>query len=116
MFHKRFCILFLIIFVFTVQLSYATQGKVGSIAQLDSDDIKLLLNWPIRIIYVIFESEEKYDDLDILKFIQALNMRFQVKKFSTTDSPEKADVVLTLNIQKIEKNYWFGLPTKFGIR
>jgi len=112
--HKRFCILILIIFVLTVSVSYAAKGKVGAIAELDSDSILLKSDTAIRNIHVFFKVDGDEEDLDVLKFIKALEIELYKKKFRIFDPSEEADLDLSLKIKKIKKDYWTGLPTAFG--
>jgi len=102
------------IFVFTVRPSYAAKGIVGPIAQLDSDDIRIETDRPIKKVHVIFEVEGKNEDLDVLKFMQALEIHIYNKGFRITESPKKADLTLTLQIEKVYKEVWTGLPMTFG--
>lgn len=112
--HIRFCTLFLVIFISTVNVSYAAKGKVGSIARLDSDSILLISDKPIRSIHISFKTDDDDRDLDVLKFIQALEIELYRKKFDIYDASEKADLDLSLKIKKLKKNYWAGLPGIFG--
>jgi len=111
---KRFCILFLIAFVFTANISHATRGKIGAMADLDSDSIVLITDKPIRNVHVIFKVDGDPKDIDILLFIQAFKIELFRKKFNLLGKPEKSDVKLSLRIKKIEKDYWTGLAVIFS--
>ena len=104
----------LTICVLTGKASYAANGKVGSVAQLDSDSIILKYDTPIKNVQVVFQIDGDRKDIDIKLFIQALRAQLYKKGFNVSNASEKADLVLSLVIKKIFKEYWVGLPMMFG--
>jgi len=110
----RFSILIFTIFVLTVNISYAKQGKIGSIAELDSDSITIKSDRPIKNVHIIFKINGDSNDSDILAFIDALRVEVYKKEFKISSNPKKSDLILSLEIEKVSRNYWIGLPMRFG--
>jgi len=112
--HKRFVILLITIFVLTVNVSYASKGKVGSMAQLDSDSVTIKSDRPIKYVHVVFKVTGDESDSDIISFIEALRIQIHKKGFKVSSDPKKSDLILSLEIEKVSRNYWIGLPLQFG--